>query len=866
MCAANVESPPPEPQGVSEVIPPAPTSTPATAITNLEQAFRSPPARVLVLDDEEQRVRNPRDAFGIFIAVLGIAALMLASAYLKSTAEGVEEDVQAVSGFISAVLLVPVVVLESLLTLAVPVAVISELAFRRLGRQVVESALALALGLALAVLFVFALESWATDAFIESMTANITQGTSAIVPGYLAGVCGLLTAAGPRTRRRSVAISWNILWVALAIVLVAGQASIAGTFIAVLIGRVAGLTVRYVSGVKSERAQGEALVRGVRRAGFEPISLVRVKDVTATYPGELNEDAVPTEFAVHPLTMDTDNRVYAMHRLDGPRLDVVVLDGDRQLIGFLQRFWTSIRLRGVEGRSAISLRAVAERAALLNYAVQNAGVRTHQLLGVAEADDSMLLVFDHPERAVPLSSLQSDQVTDEIMREAWRQLGIAHKAGLSHRAISADQILASEPASLDSNYPSLSTPKVWLTGWQSGDIASGSLSRHMDNSQLLALFATHVGPDRAISVAREMISEDDLERLGPLLQPVIMPGPTRNALRTDKPLLGNLRKALVRQVPEADVEPMQIQRFGPKAILTWAVTFIAVVVVFTTIQFDQIVDAVTTSNPWWAVVTFVLGLLTWFGAALTFVGFASVRIPVLKATIVQAAASFVALAAPAGIGPAALNLRMLTQRGVKTSLAVATVALVQVSGFVVTIILVVILTIVTGDGGALRALPATSVIVVIIAMVAVGALCFAIPQVRRFLLSKIMPTLRQIWPLLSGLLSTPWRLALGLAGNAIMTMGYVLAFDAALTAFGAEVSLLDAAVVYLVGNTIGAMAPTPGGLGAIEVALITGLTTTAGVPAAIATSAVMLFRVATYWARIPLGWLAMRHLQKRNEI
>lgn len=864
MCAANADSSMPNSEGIHEAVAPAPSISSTSG--QVEVISVSSPSRVLVLDDEEQRVRNPRDAFGILIAILGIAGLMLASAYLKSTAEGVEEDVQAVSGFINAVLLVPVVVLESLLTLAVPVAVITELAVRRLFRQVIESAIALALGLSLAVLFVLALETWATDSFIDSMSVTITQGTKEIVPGYLAGICGLLTAAGPRTRRRSVSISWDTIWVSLAIVLIAGQASLVGTFIAVLLGRVAGLCVRYLSGVKSERAQGDALVRGVRRAGFEPISLIRVKDVTASYPGELNEDFVPADFAVHPLTVDSDNRVYAMHRLDGPRLDVVVLDGDRQLIGFIQRAWSSLGLRGIEGRSAISLRAVAERAALLNYAVQNAGVRTHQLLGVAEADDSMLLVFDHPERAVPLSSLGPEQISDAMMREAWKQLGTAHKAGLSHRAISADRILASEPASLDSNFPALSDPKVWLTGWQNGDIASGSLSRHMDNSQLLALFATLVGPDRAMSVAREMIPEDDLERVGPLLQPVIMPSPTRTSLRADKPLLGDLRKALVRQVPEADVEPMQIQRFSAKTILTWAVTFIAVIVVFTTIQFDQIVEAVTTSNPWWAVATFVLGLLTWFGAALTFVGFASVRIPVLKATIVQAAASFVALAAPAGIGPAALNLRMLTQRGVQTSLAVATVALVQVSGFVVTIILVVILSVVSGDGGALRALPSTSVIVVIVAVVAVGAACFAVPKLRRFLLSKIMPTLRQIWPRFSELMSTPWRLALGLAGNAIMTMGYVLAFDAALTAFGAEVSLLDAAVVYLVGNTVGALAPTPGGLGAIEVALITGLTTTAGVPAAIATSAVMLFRVATYWARIPLGWLAMRYLQKRNEI
>jgi uncharacterized membrane protein YbhN (UPF0104 family) len=821
---------------------------------------------VLVLDDIEPRVRQPRDAMGIGTALLGIAALMLFSAYLTSTTEGVERDVQSVSSLLSALFLVPVVVLETIITLAVPVAVLTELTFRRSGRQVLESAIALALGLTLTVVFIWGVQQWGSSTLIQGMSAGVGSRAVLTIPGYVAGLCGLLTAAGPRTRRRSVSISWNVLWFSLAFVLIAGQVSLAGAFIAVLLGRVAGLTVRYVSGVKSERAQGDALVRGVQRAGFEPISLARVRDVTVEHPGALFDDTIPPDFAAHPLTADSSTRVYAMHRLDGPRLDVVVLDGDRQLIGVLQRLWRSLRLRGIEGRSAISLRSVAERAALLNYAAQSAGVRTHKLLGVSEAEDSMLLVFDHPERAVPLSSLSDVQISDSLMREAWRQLEIAHKAGLSHRGISADQLLVSEPSSLDPHFPALSSPKVWLTGWENGDIASATLARNMDNAQMLAMFASLTGPDRAIAVAREVISAHELRRLGPLLQTVIMPSTTRSALRGQKRLISELRSALVEQIPEADVEPMQIQRFGIKTVITWSITFIAAAVVFTTIQFDQIVEAITTSNPWWSVATLLLGLLTWLGAALTFVGFASVRIPIIKATVVQAAASFVALAAPAGIGPAALNLRMLTRRGVQTSLAVATVALVQVSGFVVTIVLVVILSVASGDGGALRALPSTSVIVVIIAIVLIGAVAFSIPGLRRYLLAKIRPTFNQIWPRLSELLSTPWRLALGLAGNALMTMGYVLAFDSALNAFGAEVSLIDAAVVFLVGNTVGAMAPTPGGLGAIEVALVTGLTTTAGVPAAIATSAVVLFRVATYWARIPIGWVAMRYLQKNNEL
>ena len=82
-------------------------------------------------------------------------------------------------------------------------------------------------------------------------------------------------------------------------------------------------------------------------------------------------------------------------------------------------------------------------------------------------------------------------------------------------------------------------------------------------------------------------------------------------------------------------------------------------------------------------------------------------------------------------------------------------------------------------------------------------------------------------------------------------------------AFGQSIPLVDLALIYLLGSALGSAAPTPGGMGTIEVALIGGLAT-AGIPLPIATSAVVLFRVLTYYIRIPMGWFAMRYLERRN--
>lgn len=850
--------------------PGATPTPPGTSGSDTDDAYAS----VLVVDTPLARVRQPRDLVGVALAAVGAVLVLVLAVYAHATTEGVQADVQNFGSVLARVLFVPVALLEALIMLGVPVAVLTEIAIRKQGRQVVECIAALVTGLMLAGIATWAITTWGSDDLQIGMSVPIRGVYTLTIPGFVAGVGGLLTASGPRTRRRTVRLSWNLLWVSLTVVLVTGQVSLSGVLFALLLGRLSGMLVRYVSGVRSERAYGTDLLDGVRRAGFEPTALVRVRDVAdddesldpverasaaeiaARAAAEGTElDPAPSSLAI---ARYSDNRVYALSQADGPRLDVVVLDGDRQVIGVLTRLWRSLRLRGIDGRSAISLRAVAERAALLAYAAQAAGVRSPRLLGLAEADDSMLLIQEHPVGTMPLRDVPTDKLTDPVLREAWRQLEIAHAAGLAHRQVTADVLLLGTTDDGD--------PEVWLTGWEAGDVASSTLARRMDLTQLIALLALRVGAERAMASAAEVLSESDIEALGPLLQVVALPTSTREDLRKHKEVITELRQAFVDRLPEADVEPVSLVRFGARTIITLVLTVVAVFVVLTTINFEEIKEALLDAQPWWALVAFALGVVTWVGSAGTFVAFSPVKLSVFRATAVQAAASFVALAAPAGLGPAALNLRMLTKRGVSTSLALATVALVQVSQFVVTVLLLVGLSVATGDGGVLRSLPSTTMLAAVAIAAAVVAAAFLVPWVRRWIVAKLEPMYRQVWPRLSEMLGQPWRIAAGFAGNIVMTMGYVLAFDAALAAFGQDVALVDVAVVYLVGNTAGALVPTPGGLGAIEFALITGLTATAGVPASIATPAVALFRVVTYWARIPIGWVAMRFLQRKGDL
>ena len=103
---------------------------------------------------------------------------------------------------------------------------------------------------------------------------------------------------------------------------------------------------------------------------------------------------------------------------------------------------------------------------------------------------------------------------------------------------------------------------------------------------------------------------------------------------------------------------------------------------------------------------------------------------------------------------------------------------------------------------------------------------------------------------------------LGAAGT---TLGSARALWASIEAFGGDTSFVTVTVVTMIGGTLASAAPTPGGVGAVEAALIGGLAAF-GVPAAIAVPAVLLYRVLTCWLPVFVGWPVMRWLTRKDMI
>ena len=83
----------------------------------------------------------------------------------------------------------------------------------------------------------------------------------------------------------------------------------------------------------------------------------------------------------------------------------------------------------------------------------------------------------------------------------------------------------------------------------------------------------------------------------------------------------------------------------------------------------------------------------------------------------------------------------------------------------------------------------------------------------------------------------------------------VLCLWCTFAAFGYTIGLGHLLVGYVVAYSIGTLAPTPGGLGAIEGIMI-ALYVSFGVPSAVAVAVVLVYRIINFWLPIPPGFIA----------
>jgi undecaprenyl-diphosphatase len=172
-----------------------------------------------------------------------------------------------------------------------------------------------------------------------------------------------------------------------------------------------------------------------------------------------------------------------------------------------------------------------------------------------------------------------------------------------------------------------------------------------------------------------------------------------------------------------------------------------------------------------------------------------------------------------------------------------------------------------GARGPGFSLPDANVWLLVIAVggVASGLIVGLVPALRRRILPPLVGYLRTAGSSLADVVTDPLRVLALLGGALGITFAFILTLMASVAAFGGGVSFAEVGAAYLIAAAIGSATPTPGGLGAVEAALVAALTGY-GMADSAAVSAVLTFRLATYWAPMIPGWIMFQQMQRNEEL
>ncbi len=413
-----------------------------------------------------------------------------------------------------------------------------------------------------------------------------------------------------------------------------------------------------------------------------------------------------------------------------------------------------------------------------------------------------------------------------------------HACHVAHRGLTADRIMFTPDG------------QVMLLDPGDGDVAASELQIRLDLAQLILELALHVGPEKSAQLAVEKLDENGLAAVLPLLQPVALVRSTRHALRRHRDVLPALRKALQAAVPSGDVVPVQLERIRARTLVTLVASVAAVYLLAGELAHTSLRRLLESADWRWGIAALALSALTYAGATLSVSGFVAERLGFTRTLLVQLAR----LLRHAGDAcrrrgrraerpvPAAQEdpvtgrggqHRRLPGGGARPAHPAAR-HLRRDRG--------------TGDKSPIR--PPTWSYFVVAGLLLLAGAVLALPAGRRLVRARVAPTFGQVLPRLVEVAQDPRKLIEGVGGALLLSLAYIACLAACVAAFGGSVPIAKIGVVYLTGSALGSIIPTPGGLGAVEAALTAGLTA-AGVPGGVAVSAVLLFRLITFWLPVP---------------
>ncbi|BBX18626.1 TIGR00374 family protein [Mycolicibacterium duvalii] len=651
-------------------------------------------------------------------------------------------------------------------------------------------------------------------------------------PRWIAMLAAVLTVSGPWLPARWRRWWWALLLAFVPIHLVVSAVVPARSLLGLAVGWFVGALVVLVVGTPALEVPLDDAVRAMARRGFRVTALTVIRPA-GRGPLVLSARRDPTGEAPDIAVCE----LYGPHQRGG---------------GFLAQFWSKVRLRDSETAPLhTSMRRRVEHRALMAIAVGELGLANTSPIAVATLDRGWTLYAHRPARGVSVDHCHESTPVARV----WDALGLLHSQQIAHGDLRATQITIDDGTPL-------------FGGFTSAEYGASEAHLHTDIAQLLVTTADLYGAEAAVTAAITVFGKDEVLGASRRLTKAAVPKRVRASVRDAGTALSTLRDEVKGQTGADQIPTATITRFTRNQVIQLVLLVALVYVAYPFISSVPVFfSELRSANWWWALAGLAVSGLKYLGAGAALWACADGLVSFRNLAIMQVANTFAATTTPAGVGGLALSARFLQKGGLGALRATTAVALQQSVQVVTHLTLLVIFSFAAGASTDLSRFVPDATVLYLLAGVVLGGLgiFLFVPKLRHWLATAVRPRLEEVLDDLKELAREPGRLAMIIFGCATTTLGAALALWASIEAFGGDASFVTVTIVTMVGGTLASAAPTPGGVGAVEAALIGGLAAF-GVPAAVAVPSVLLYRILTVWLPVFVGWPIMRWLTRNNMI
>ncbi|MFB7877030.1 YbhN family protein [Nocardia sp. NPDC056064] len=772
-------------------------------------------------------IRRTSDIVRVVLAGIGVAVVIAGSLVTRPEWLALESSVSNIVNFLSPDQATMVYLVYGMLILALPFAILIELMLRRQWKLLAGYAAA---GL-LAVLALsitgsgISTPKWhlpVPDRFDTFLSQFLDD------PRWIAMLAAMLTVSSPWLPVRPRRWMWFLLLMFAPMHLVVSSVVPARAMLGLAVGWLVGAVIVWLVGTPALEVPLEAAVRVLARRGYT------VRSFHVDRPAGRG-----------PLLLATE--------VDGPESEIVVemYGKNQRSFGAIRQLWRWITFRSSETAPLHgSMHRAVEHRALLGIAIGELGMADSHQVAVAGLERGWMLFAHTVPRGTPLRKLSA-----QVLPGVWRSLLRLHENQISMGDLPPDYVRVCQGDTL-------------FGGFAFAEYGASDAQRQSDIAQLLVTTTSLFGKHEAVSSAIEVLGEAAVITAARRLTKSAMPTGIRKAVPQWTKVVATAREEVRAQTGHDRIQSEQLTRFNRNQIIQLVLLVGLVYVAYPFFsQVPTFFSQLRTLNWWWALFGLVISGLTYLGAAAALGACADGLVRTRDLILEQLANTFVATTTPAGVGGLALSVRFLQQAGMSTLRATAAVALQQSMQVITHLVLLVIFSVVAGTSTNLaHIVPDATVLYLVGGLVGglIGAFMF-VPKLRRWVNHSVRPQLMEVLGELGDLAKDPKRFAIIVAGCGAITLGQALALWASVEAFGGGTDFVAVTIVTMIGGTLASAAPTPGGVGAVEAALIGGLAAF-GVPAEIAVPAVLLYRVLTCWIPVGLGWPIMRWMGNKHMI